>query len=252
MSVAKCTYDSAIEKFRDCKIILDKLYRKAYGESEEGGWEEDLPIPEASYRDTLCRANDRELTKSDQDQYQEPRTFQNHDQDQEEALSDIPSSLTNFIYINFNESNCQDKIDQSYGSCLDNCNLDDPPQNLVYWQCNDGRCINDLETRRCDSKRDCRDGEDEMVAHCLEVSYYDPESEYFPCPKTGKLIPPDQVCNGVKDCTDGEDEDSHTWFEENIDFNYTSYTRNWTSNYRQTCFKRTSKIRLSFSSFELL
>ena len=32
-----------------------------------------------------------------------------------------------------------------------------------------------------------------MVAHCLEVSYYDPESEYFPCPKTGKLIPPDQV-----------------------------------------------------------
>jgi len=84
-----------------------------------------------------------------------------------------------------------------------------------------------------------------MVAHCLEVSYYDPESEYFPCPKTGKLIPPDQVCNGVKDCTDGEDEDSHTWFEENIGFNYTSYTRNWTSNYRQTCFKRTSKIRLS-------
>ena len=168
-------------------------------------------------------------------------------------MSYRPPSIIDFKFLNYKQHLCPDKvnkvfakimplfqIDQSYGSCLDECESE-PYQYTTFGNCYDGRCIK--YDKYCNGIRDCRSGEDETVEEC-QVSNYEVPSNFFPCTKTGHLINSDQVakigvvqknasftqvCNGLRDCPEGEDEDSVLWFRQDFNLAYQGETRNWTN-----------------------
>ena len=101
------------------------------------------------------------------------------------------------------------QIDQSLGSCLEDCNKDAryPGE---FFKCADGACIK-TNSAVCTGSKKCRGGEDETVEICLKVStewgetewipgygdsdVYSPKADtVFPCPtKAGELILPELV-----------------------------------------------------------
>ena len=93
LSLAKCNYHSAKEKFNECKRYLDKYFRDTFGVHSWEGYTE--TTPKESYRNMLCRGNYNEIDKG---------------MDLEEALETIPPSIRDFKFLNFNQSFCQEKV----------------------------------------------------------------------------------------------------------------------------------------------
>ena len=86
------------------------------------------------------------------------------------------------------------QIDQSYGSCLDDCDSE-PDQYKDFFTCSDRRCLD--KYRACDGTKDCISGEDETVDEC-NFLYDDTPTNYFPCTLTGHLINNDQVMKFIQ------------------------------------------------------
>ena len=99
------------------------------------------------------------------------------------------------------------QIDQSLGSCLEDCNKDARYQG-EFFKCADGACIHSHSAVCSGWNKNCKGGEDETVEICLEVNkefgdwipgyegdVYAPKADsLFPCPtKAGQLILPELV-----------------------------------------------------------
>ena len=83
-----CTFNSEVEKWKDCKVFAEKYWRKRGGDFENG-------IPRNSFRQMICRGNNQPLDKM---------------MDPEEALAIIPSHIRDFKFLNYKQALCQDKV----------------------------------------------------------------------------------------------------------------------------------------------
>lgn len=77
----------------------------------------------------------------------------------------------------------------------------DPPELKCYQCINSAKCIS--YSNRCDMKKDCPDGDDEVNCVPSELCPY---SNSHRCSDSGECINLSKMCNHDVDCPNGEDE----------------------------------------------
>ena len=96
LPLTRCTFDTALEKFAACKNYLDKYFRKIFGEDHVEFDGESFSVPKESYRNKLCRGNEKGLA--------------DNSLSMEEALNVLPPSIKDFKFLNYKQYLCQDKV----------------------------------------------------------------------------------------------------------------------------------------------
>ena len=89
-NIDHCKIESWKEKFNECKVQLNQIFRKQFGEQEFEG----IRTPEKSYRETLCRLHG----------------YSSEDEQSDQFNPELPTDFFHFKYINVNQSLCLDQV----------------------------------------------------------------------------------------------------------------------------------------------